>query len=267
MMSADEFDGPSCERCHAQPAGTCECDGSQRWDVIRSVPWSQVHPGSRGGERGRLHLQRMSAAFSSGRLTRCPGQLLCGRTPWHSVGARVQDDEQRCVSCADFAVRYGIQWPTIPQLLTDDARRALAHITGRTISGGFACCFHDWEPERWQDALRVLGLRGYIIRFTHGRVADEPTVTGGCVLDAPYVVSVAGFPPRKALAWTAEGARDAAAEFVEQRMAPYMDAENAQEAGMPDELERLLKQAYALPPAGGLIRLLDNATITVGRPR
>ena len=63
--------------------------------------------------------------------------------------------------------------------LSADARRALAHIRGRTVSGRFANQLYDMPDERWQTALDDLRRSGHRIEWTHGTVADDPTVTGG----------------------------------------------------------------------------------------
>ena len=63
--------------------------------------------------------------------------------------------------------------------LSVDARRALAHIRGRTVSGRFANQLYDMPDERWQTALDELRHSGYRIEWTHGTIADDPTVTGG----------------------------------------------------------------------------------------
>lgn len=158
-----------------------------RWRLVRSVPRSQVWPGSRGGERGRIHLRLAGDGISSpvriGRLNRYPGQLLCAKGPWHSETARFDDDETRCSRCQELADRYEISWPSIEDTLTDDERRVLAHITGRTRSGGFANQFYDWDAGRWDRALGYLTAVGYVIRWVHGTVADDPTVTGGYVIE------------------------------------------------------------------------------------
>lgn len=69
-----------------------------------------------------------------------------------------------------------------PAALSELARRALAHIRGRTVSGRFACRLWDVSQTAWDAALSELRAAGYQIDYTHGTVADDPTVTGGWVL-------------------------------------------------------------------------------------
>lgn len=63
-----------------------------------------------------------------------------------------------------------------------DDRRALAHILGRTRQGAFACRLWDWDERRWLASVSRLSDE-YPIRWVFGRVADEPSVTGGYVID------------------------------------------------------------------------------------
>jgi hypothetical protein len=65
---------------------------------------------------------------------------------------------------------------------SQDARRALAHIKGRTVTGRFACPLFNMPAERWALALDELRARRHRIEWTYGTVADDPTVTGGWVL-------------------------------------------------------------------------------------
>lgn len=66
--------------------------------------------------------------------------------------------------------------------LSEDARLALGHIRCRTRTGRFACRLWNMEPGRWGRALNEIRAAGYRIEWTHGTVADDPTVTGGWVL-------------------------------------------------------------------------------------
>jgi hypothetical protein len=68
--------------------------------------------------------------------------------------------------------------------LSGAARRALAHIRARTITGRFAYPLYDMPPHVWDAALDELRAGGYQIVWTHGHVADESTVTGGYILAA-----------------------------------------------------------------------------------
>jgi hypothetical protein len=68
--------------------------------------------------------------------------------------------------------------------LSPTTRRVLAHITGRTVTGRFACPLWDMPPSTWQSALDELEHAGYQIAWTYGHVQDDPTVTGGYILRA-----------------------------------------------------------------------------------
>jgi hypothetical protein len=68
--------------------------------------------------------------------------------------------------------------------MSDNARRALAHITGRTRTGRFACRLWELSAVDWKAALDELRADGRRIEWTFGTVADDPTVTGGWVLRA-----------------------------------------------------------------------------------
>jgi hypothetical protein len=67
--------------------------------------------------------------------------------------------------------------------LTSDDQHALAHIRGRTTMGKFASGLYDWNSDRWKTAIDNLTSASYPIRYVHGTVADDPSVTGGWVLD------------------------------------------------------------------------------------
>jgi hypothetical protein len=62
------------------------------------------------------------------------------------------------------------------------ARRALAHISARTITGRFASRLYDMPADVWDSALDELRRAGHGIEWTFGQVADDPTVTGRYVL-------------------------------------------------------------------------------------
>jgi hypothetical protein len=89
--------------------------------------------------------------------------------------------------------------------LTDDERRALAHLRGRTTMGTFATGLDDWTDERWTSALDGLTAAGYPIQQVHATGADDPTVTSG------WVIGHAGHAER---AGQAERAGDAGAGTV-----------------------------------------------------
>jgi hypothetical protein len=64
---------------------------------------------------------------------------------------------------------------------SEDTRRALAHIRGRTQQGSFAAPLYDWSPERWAAAVEPLEQAGMVESAT-ARSADDPTVSRGWVL-------------------------------------------------------------------------------------
>jgi hypothetical protein len=113
------------------------------WLARYHVPWSQVHPGSGGGQRGAVHLHRVidndetrlavedwavtELVALTGRQTRIKrrgGDALCrggnaGRG-WYERPPHVGElADERCPRCAEMAERYGVEWPTEPQ--PDDA--------------------------------------------------------------------------------------------------------------------------------------------------
>jgi len=69
--------------------------------------------------------------------------------------------------------------------LSANATRALAHIKARTITGRFTSQLYDMSEPAWRDALEELQDAGHRIEWVPGRVADDPTVTGGYVLLEP----------------------------------------------------------------------------------
>lgn len=73
-----------------------------------------------------------------------------------------------------------------PDGLSRPARRVLAHIRGRTITGRFACPLYDMPTHIWDSALDEVRQGGYAIAWTYGQVADDPAVTGGYVLAAHH---------------------------------------------------------------------------------
>jgi hypothetical protein len=114
------------------------------WLARYHVPWSQVHPGSGGGQRGGVHLhhptditeQRRLAyedyavtelvALTGRRITirRRGGDALCrgghaGRGWYERPPHTGELADERCARCVEMAVRYGVEWPTEPQ--PDDA--------------------------------------------------------------------------------------------------------------------------------------------------
>ena len=78
------------------------------------------------------------------------------------------------------------------------ARRALAHISARTITGRFASRLYDMPADVSDSALDELRRAGHGIEWTFGQVADDPTVTGGYVRVAHDNMSSASVAERPA---------------------------------------------------------------------
>ena len=103
--------------------------------------------------------------------------------------------------------------------LGDDARRALGHIGGRTVTGGFASQLWDMPKDPWESALGELRDAGYDIRWTYGTVADDPSVLGGyVVVDGPRT----GKEPTTRESWEVE--IDDAAETAATVMSAWLRA-------------------------------------------
>ena len=77
------------------------------------------------------------------------------------------------------------QQSAVDRELSANARCALAHIKGPTITGRFANRLYDMSQPAWRGALEELRAAGHRIEWVSGRVADDPTVTGGYVLREP----------------------------------------------------------------------------------
>ena len=69
------------------------------------------------------------------------------------------------------------------EALSESARPALAHIRARTMQGKFASGLYWMSAREWQAALEELRAAGHTTVWVYGTVADEPTITGGWVLD------------------------------------------------------------------------------------
>lgn len=81
------------------------------WELRYHVPRSQVWEGSRGAQHGAVHLHA-TEPVNYGRITRKPGQPLCGRYGWYERAIEHDSDlEHRCAECERRAKRYGITWP------------------------------------------------------------------------------------------------------------------------------------------------------------
>lgn len=74
------------------------------------VPRSQVWEGSRGAQRGNVHLYVMLQPFDHGRIHRQVGQTLCGKTAWWDRAPESEDelsDDALCPRCRELASRAG----------------------------------------------------------------------------------------------------------------------------------------------------------------
>lgn len=87
------------------------------WEPTYFVPRSQVHPGSRGGQTGHVHLRWMASepvTLPGLRTPRGRYDALCSpsRRAWmtrHPYPG--ENDNDRCPRCAELAERYEITWP------------------------------------------------------------------------------------------------------------------------------------------------------------
>lgn len=84
----------------------------EAFDLLYHVPWSQVHPGSRGGQTGLVHLHvKAGDVFVSGRIRRSERQALCGRRGWYERPLEAGEGESLagvCGRCVDIATRDGL---------------------------------------------------------------------------------------------------------------------------------------------------------------
>jgi len=67
--------------------------------------------------------------------------------------------------------------------LSESASRTLTHIRGRTVQGSFASQLWDMPDREWASALDEIRNGGHELYWTHGTVADDPTITGRWRLD------------------------------------------------------------------------------------
>lgn len=96
--------------------------GNGSVEVRYHVPRSQVWEGSRGGQRGKIHLHilgppRILTADASGEgrysaITRGHGGALCRRVGWYESAPEAGEEDSRCPRCIDLAERYRVQWPS-----------------------------------------------------------------------------------------------------------------------------------------------------------
>ena len=74
-----------------------------RFERRYHVPRSQVWAGSRGRQRGNIHLH-VTEPFTAGRIKRAPGQALCGKRGWYERPVD-EYDHSDCPRCAEIAAR------------------------------------------------------------------------------------------------------------------------------------------------------------------
>ncbi len=88
------------------------------------VPRSQVWEGSRGRQRGKIHLhvlgprrQLQSTTASARVLERGNGETLCGKQRgWYEVPVdEAPSGAERCPKCVERSERYGVSWPEVSQ--------------------------------------------------------------------------------------------------------------------------------------------------------
>jgi hypothetical protein len=97
----------------------CDCcnddDDELAVELRYHVPRSQVWEGSRGRQRGAVHLHVGADVQLTARLYRAAGTALCGRRGWYERPAdagELERVELRCSSCSATAERFGIGWPS-----------------------------------------------------------------------------------------------------------------------------------------------------------
>ena len=92
-----------------------DTDGASRlplheaFDLRYHVPRSQVWEGSRGKQRGNVHLYvKEGEAFVAGRIHRVEHQTLCGRRAWYArplQGNEGQREDEFCPRCVEIGTR------------------------------------------------------------------------------------------------------------------------------------------------------------------
>lgn len=74
------------------------------------VPRSQVWEGSRGFQRGNVHLHvKQGEAFQAGRIRRVQHQALCGKVAWYdrvAEDAEAATEAQFCARCVEIGTRH-----------------------------------------------------------------------------------------------------------------------------------------------------------------
>jgi hypothetical protein len=92
------------------------------FEIRYHVPKNQCYEGSRGGQRGGVHLHVAlhrdgpltldSRTGRLGRITRVGGQSLCGKRGRYERPVEDESDlRARCAECVRRAERYGVEWP------------------------------------------------------------------------------------------------------------------------------------------------------------
>lgn len=102
------------------------------------VPGSQVWQGSRGAQRGNIHLHVLEDV-KLGRMTRTRGQCLCPKKGG-SYERPVDGDDRtrtfRCPKCETVAERFGIPWPSENPRIT---QARASHKPGESLIGDRTC--------------------------------------------------------------------------------------------------------------------------------
>lgn len=99
MTENDESESPFSSRVSLREA----------FDLRYHVPRSQVWEGSRGKQRGNVHLHvKAGEAFEAGRVRRTRYQALCGRRAWYDralEGDEGQRQDDFCPRCIEIGTR------------------------------------------------------------------------------------------------------------------------------------------------------------------
>lgn len=81
----------------------------EAFDLRYHVPRSQVWGGSRGRQRGNVHLYvKAGEAFQAGRIRRVQHQTLCGRSAWYDralEGDEGKTPDDWCDRCLEIGTR------------------------------------------------------------------------------------------------------------------------------------------------------------------
>ena len=83
----------------------------QAFELRYHVPRSQVWEGSRGGQKGKVHLHvKAGEAFQAGRIRRIERQSLCGRRGWYEREPELGEAQFKgdfCPRCVEIGTRVG----------------------------------------------------------------------------------------------------------------------------------------------------------------